>query len=91
MLREGDCLDLETRRGKAPGGYQANRDWIRKPFIFMNAAGIQRDVETLLHEAGHSFHALLSRHDPLLAYRAEIPLEFGEVASMGMELTAHRS
>jgi oligoendopeptidase F len=89
MLRDGNCLDLESRRGKAPGGYQANRDWIRKPFIFMNAAGIQRDVETLLHEAGHSFHALLSRHDPLLAYRAEIPLEFGEVASMGMELTAH--
>jgi oligoendopeptidase F len=88
-LRQGHCLDVETRKGKAPGGYQANRDWIRKPFIFMNAAGIQRDVETLLHEAGHSFHALLSRQDPLLAYRAEIPLEFGEVASMGMELTAH--
>jgi oligoendopeptidase F len=88
-MREGNCLDLDSRKGKAPGGYQANRDWIRKPFIFMNAAGIQRDVETLLHEAGHSFHALLSRNDPLLAYRAEIPLEFGEVASMGMELTAH--
>jgi len=88
-LRLGGCLDLETRKGKAPGGYQANRDWIRKPFIFMNAAGIQRDVETIVHEAGHAFHALLSRHDPLLAYRAEIPLEFAEVASMGMELTAH--
>jgi len=88
-LRSGGCLDLESRKGKAPGGYQANRDWIRKPFIFMNAAGIQRDVETIIHEAGHAFHALLSRHDPLLAYRAEIPLEFAEVASMGMELTAH--
>jgi oligoendopeptidase F len=87
-LRDGDCLDLETRKGKAPGGYQANRDWIRKPFIFMNAAGIQRDVETMLHEAGHAFHALLSREEPLLAYRAEIPLEFAEVASMGMELAA---
>lgn len=88
-LRSGGCLDLESRKGKAPGGYQANRDWNRKPFIFMNAAGIQRDVETIIHEAGHAFHALLSRHDPLLAYRAEIPLEFAEVASMGMELTAH--
>lgn len=88
-LRSGGCLDLESRKGKAPGGYQANRDWIRKPFIFMNAAGIQRDVETIIHEAGHAFHALLSRHDPLLAYRADIPLEFAEVASMGMELTAH--
>jgi len=43
-------------------------------------------VETLLHEAGHAFHALLCRADPILAYRNEIPLEFAEVASMSMEL-----
>jgi oligoendopeptidase F len=84
-----DCLDLETRRGKAPGGYQSNRDRRRLPFIFMNAAGVQRDVETMVHEAGHAFHSLLCRADPLLAYRAEIPLEFAEVASMSMELLAH--
>jgi len=83
------CLDLESRRGKAPGGYQTNRDRIRKPFIFMNAAGLQRDVETIVHEAGHAFHALLCRADPLMAYRSEVPLEFAEVASMSMELTAH--
>ncbi|MFT3684848.1 MAG: M3 family oligoendopeptidase [Phycisphaerales bacterium] len=83
------CLDLESRKGKAPGGYQANRDRKRVPFIFMNATGVQRDVETMLHEAGHAFHALLCRVDPLLAYRSEIPLEFCEVASMSMELTGH--
>ncbi|MGE3109433.1 MAG: M3 family oligoendopeptidase [Phycisphaerales bacterium] len=88
-LRSGGCLDLESRKGKAPGGYQANRDWSRQPFIFMNATGVQADVETLLHEAGHAFHAILSRLDPILSYRSEIPHEFSEVASMSMELTAH--
>lgn len=88
-LRGGGCLDLESRKGKAPGGYQSNRDRQRMPFIFMNAAGVQRDVETMVHEAGHAFHSLLSRGDPLLAYRAEIPLEFAEVASMSMELALY--
>jgi oligoendopeptidase F len=83
------CLDLESRKGKAPGGYQANRDRKRIPFIFMNATGVQRDVETMVHEAGHAFHALLCRAEPLVSYRAEIPLEFCEVASMSMELTSH--
>lgn len=83
------CLDLDSRKGKAPGGYQANRDRKRIPFIFMNATGVQRDVETMVHEAGHAFHALLCRAEPLVAYRAEIPLEFCEVASMSMELTCH--
>lgn len=82
-------LDLESRKGKAPGGYQSSRDRIRKPFIFMNATGVQRDVETLLHEGGHAFHALLARAEPILAYRSETPLEFAEVASMSMELLAH--
>jgi oligoendopeptidase F len=87
-LREGDCLDLETRKGKAPGGYQYNRDFSRKPFIFMNAAGLHRDLETMVHEAGHAFHSCLSDHDPLVAYRHS-PIEFAEVASMSMELLAY--
>lgn len=82
-------LDLDSRKGKAPGGYQSNRDRVRKPFIFMNAAGLQRDVETLVHEAGHAFHSLLTRDEPLLHYRSEIPLEFCEVASMSMELLTY--
>lgn len=93
MLSRGvdglNCFDLESRKGKAPGGYQAMRDRARVPFIFMNAAGVQRDIETMVHEAGHAFHSLLCRGEPLLAYRSEIPLEFCEVASMSMELTAH--
>jgi oligoendopeptidase F len=83
-LRDGESLDLETRKGKAPGGYQECRDRSRKPFIFMNAAGVQRDLETMVHEAGHAFHSLLNRDEPLLHYRHP-PIEFCEVASMTME------
>ena len=84
-LRTGDCLDLETRKGKAPGGYQAHRDRSLRPFIFMNAAGVHRDLDTMVHEAGHAFHSILCHHEPLLYYRHS-PIEFAEVASMTMEL-----
>ncbi|MEE2719880.1 MAG: M3 family oligoendopeptidase [Planctomycetota bacterium] len=87
-MRGGDSLDLESRKGKAPGGYQYNRDRRRVPFIFMNAAGLQRDLVTMVHEAGHAFHSILSRDEPLVAYR-HAPIEFAEVASMSMELLAH--
>ena len=84
-MREGDCLDLESRPGKAPGGYQYQRQYSRTPFIFMNAAGMHRDLVTMVHEAGHAFHSILSKHDPLVEYRGS-PTEFAEVASMSMEL-----
>jgi oligoendopeptidase F len=78
-------LDLANRKGKAPGGYQSTLNEARVPFIFMNAVGLQRDVETLLHEAGHAFHAQATRDEDLYAYRGA-PIEFCEVASMSMEL-----
>ncbi len=84
-LRGGDCLDLESRKGKAPGGYQAYRDRTRRPFIFMNAAGLHRDLETMVHESGHAFHSILCKDEPLVHYR-HAPIEFAEVASMTMEL-----
>ena len=80
-------LDLDSRKGKAPGGYQATYEESRHPFIFMNAVGVQRDVRTMIHEGGHAFHCYAARHDPILAYRSS-PIEFAEVASMGMELLA---
>lgn len=86
-LRNGRLLDLANRKGKAPGGYQYTLSEARVPFIFMNAVGLQRDVETILHEAGHAFHALATREEPLEAYR-DAPIEFCEVASMSMELLA---
>ena len=87
VLRKQELVDLDNRKGKAPGGYQSTLAEARVPFIFMNAVGVHRDVETLLHEAGHAFHALASRELPLHAYRSA-PIEFCEVASMGMELLA---
>lgn len=78
-------LDLDNRKGKAPGGYQSTLAESRLPFIFMNAVGLQRDVETILHEAGHAFHALATRNEDLYSYR-NAPIEFCEVASMSMEL-----
>jgi len=84
-MRGGGCLDLDSRKGKAPGGYQYQRQYSRTPFIFMNAAGLQRDLETMVHEAGHAFHSILCKSDPILAYRGS-PMEFAEVASMSMEL-----
>ncbi len=84
MSGNGD-LDLDSRKGKAPGGYQSTFHESRRPFIFMNAVGLQRDVRTLLHECGHAFHALACRNEPLVQYRSS-PIEFAEVASMAMEL-----
>ncbi len=85
QMQDLRLLDLDNRKGKAPGGYQSTLAESRVPFIFMNAVGLQRDVETILHEAGHAFHALATRGEDLYPYRSA-PIEFCEVASMSMEL-----
>jgi oligoendopeptidase F len=85
LLAELGLLDLESRKGKAPGGYQATLEEHRLPFIFMNAVGRDSDVRTLLHEGGHAFHTFATRDEPLQTYR-HAPTEFSEVASMSMEL-----
>jgi oligoendopeptidase F len=84
-LREAGLLDLLNRPGKAPGGYNASLSDVRLPFIFANAVGLADDVRTLLHEAGHAFHLLAARDQPVLASR-RAPTEFAEVASKSMEL-----
>lgn len=84
FLSDHQLLDLASRKGKAPGGYCSTLDEHRVPFIFANAVGLDDDVRTLLHESGHSFHAMESRPEPLTFYR-QTPLEFAEVASMSME------
>src|SRR5687768_10038774 len=85
LMNDLKLLDLANRKGKAPGGYQSTLSESRLPFIFMNAVGVQCDVETILHEAGHAFHALATRSEDLYSYR-HAPIEFCEVASMSMEL-----
>lgn len=87
VLIDNNLLDLDSRKGKAPGGYMCGFEERRVPFIFMNAAGVQRDVTTLLHEGGHAFHTIACRnHD--IGMNRDYPIEFAEVASMSMELLA---
>jgi len=83
-MRDG-FLDLASRPNKAPGGYCSSFPVRRKPYIFMNAVGIHRDVGTLLHEGGHAFHFMESSRQPLI-WNYSGPMEFNEVASMAMEL-----
>lgn len=89
-----DCLkkmnalkhfDLESRKGKAPGGYNCPLAESGAPFIFMNAAGQMSDVTTMVHEGGHAIHSFLSHNLSLSAFK-EYPMEIAEVASMSMEL-----
>ena len=84
MVAEG-LTDLDNRKNKAPGAYCTSYTSIRKPFIFVNAVGTHDDVMTTLHESGHSFHVFETAKIPYIQQLA-VPMEFAEVASMGMEL-----
>jgi oligoendopeptidase F len=78
-------LDLESRKGKAPGGYNCPLAETGVPFIFMNAAGTMGDLTTMMHEGGHAVHSFLSHPLPLSSFK-EYPMEIAELASMSMEL-----
>lgn len=78
-------LDVESREGKAPGGYNCPLAETGVPFIFMNAAGTVSDVITMMHESGHAAHSFLS-HELPLSFLKEYPMEIAELASMSMEL-----
>ena len=78
-------LDLESRKGKAPGGYNCPLPETGAPFIFMNAAGQMGDVTTIIHEGGHAVHSFLTHPLALNGFK-EYPMEIAEVASMSMEL-----
>ncbi len=80
-------LDLENRKGKAPGGYSWTLPHRKMPLIFMNAVGIDDDVKTLVHEAGHAFHGFEASRLPLV-FQRHPGSEMAEVASMSMELLA---
>ena len=81
-------LDLESRKGKAPGGYNYPMAETNVPFIFMNAASSTRDVETMVHEGGHAVHSFLSKDLELSAFK-NCPSEVAELASMSMELLSY--
>lgn len=84
-MNELHHLDLDSRKGKAPGGYNMPLAESGAPFIFMNAAGQMHDVTTMVHEGGHAIHSFLAHPLELSAFK-EYPIEMAEVASMSMEL-----
>jgi oligoendopeptidase F len=84
-MKEMKRFDLDSRKGKAPGGYNMPLAETGAPFIFMNAAGTLDDVTTMVHEGGHAVHSFLT-HDLELTGFKEYGAEIAEVASMAMEL-----
>lgn len=84
-MKEMGRLDVESRKGKAPGGYNCPLAETGAPFIFMNAAGTLDDVTTMVHESGHAVHSFLCHPLALNGFK-EYPTEIAEVASMSMEL-----
>ncbi len=84
-MKEMNRLDLDSRVGKAPGGYNCSLHETGVPFIFMNAVGVQRDLVTMVHEGGHAVHSFLTK-DLQPADLRSVPSEVAELASMSMEL-----
>lgn len=84
MERSG-TLDLESRKGKAQGGFCEPLPLSKLSFIFMNASNTHDDVVTLLHEIGRCIHDDLKKDIRLKKYR-EVRMETAELASMTMEL-----
>lgn len=85
VMKAMNHLDLESKEGKAPGGFNYPLYEIGVPFIYMNAVGSQRDLVTMVHEGGHAVHSFLSRELDLCEFKS-VPSEVAELASMAMEL-----
>jgi len=85
IMKSMGHLDLESRKGKAPGGYNYPLSEIGVPFIFMNATSTMRDMTTIMHEGGHAVHNFLTKDLPLSDFKSP-PMEVAELASMSMEL-----
>lgn len=84
-MKEMKYVDLDSKVGKAPGGYNYPLYEIGVPFIFMNAVGLQNDVVTMMHEGGHAIHSFLTRELEMTSFKS-FPSEVAELASMSMEL-----
>ncbi|MEA2643389.1 MAG: oligoendopeptidase [Chloroflexota bacterium] len=87
VMVDAKLLDLDNRKGKAPGAYSQTLAFRKQPLIFMNAVGVDDDVRTLLHESGHAFHSFEASRLPIL-FQRHPGSEMAEVASMSMELLA---
>lgn len=85
LMNNSGLLDLENRKGKAPGGYNTSLSDLGSSFIFMNHVKLHNDVVTLLHESGHAMHSAAMKGIPIAQY-SDTPSEVAELASMSMEL-----
>lgn len=85
IMKNMGHLDLESRKGKAPGGYNYPLYETGVPFIFMNSVGIIRDLVTMVHEGGHAIHSFVTRDMEITDFKS-VPSEVAELASMSMEL-----
>lgn len=85
IMENNGLFDVESRKGKAPGGYNYPLSETGAPFIFMNSANTFRDLTTMVHEGGHALHTFISSHLELNDFK-HLPSEVAELASMSMEL-----
>jgi len=85
IMKVNGFFDVDSRKGKAPGGYNYPLAESGAPFIFMNSAGTFRDLTTMVHEGGHAVHTFISAGLELNDFK-HLPSEVAELASMSMEL-----
>ncbi|WP_316813201.1 M3 family oligoendopeptidase [Pedobacter heparinus] len=85
IMKVNNLFDVESRKGKAPGGYNYPLAETGAPFIFMNSANSLRDLTTMVHEGGHAVHTFLTANLELNDFK-HCPSEVAELASMSMEL-----
>lgn len=85
IMKANNLFDVESRKGKAPGGYNYPLAETGAPFIFMNSANSLRDLTTMVHEGGHAIHTFLTADLALNDFK-HCPSEVAELASMSMEL-----
>lgn len=85
IMKANNLFDVDSRKGKAPGGYNYPLAETGAPFIFMNSANSFRDLTTMVHEGGHALHTFISSHLELNDFK-HLPSEVAELASMSMEL-----
>jgi oligoendopeptidase F len=85
IMKANGLFDVESRKGKAPGGYNYPLAETGAPFIFMNSANTFRDLTTMVHEGGHAVHTFISADLKLNDFK-HVPSEVAELASMSMEL-----
>ena len=85
VMKANNLFDVDSRKGKAPGGYNYPLAETGAPFIFMNSANSFRDLTTMVHEGGHAIHTFLTADLKLNDFK-HCPSEVAELASMSMEL-----